>query len=115
MPAAILAIRSAVAGQTTTSSACAAELDMADLDFVLEIPQRGVDLVARKRGQAHRGDELRAAVGQHARDVAAALADQAHELARLVGGDSAAHDQQDTRRNHVAVLYSHGLLPSLRA
>jgi hypothetical protein len=90
----------------------AAELDVADLGFAVGIPQRGVDRVAAERGEAHRGDELRAPVGQHAGHLAAALADQAHELAGLVGGDAAAHDQQDSRCDHPAVLYSHGQIPS---
>jgi hypothetical protein len=85
---------------------------MADLDLVLEVPERGMDLVLGQRGEAHRRDELRPAFGQHASDVAAALLDQAHELARLVGGDAAADDQQDARRNHSEVFYSHAQSPS---
>ena len=88
-----------------------AELDMADLRLVLQIPQRGVDLTAGKRGKAHRRDELRAAFRQHARDLRPALADETDKLARLVGGDAAADDQQDTRRNHAAVFNSHGYSP----
>ena len=83
----------------------AAELDVPDLGLVLQVPQRGMDLVLGERREAHRRDELRPAVGQHASDLAAALADQPNELARLVGGNTAAHDEQDTRRDHLAVQF----------
>ena len=68
MPAAIFASRSAVAGQTSTKSAARLKLDMADLDFVLELPQRSVDLAFGQRAEAHRSDEMLAAFGQHRRD-----------------------------------------------
>ena len=43
MPAAILASMFAVAGQTTTRSACARKLDVPHLYLVLEVPESGVD------------------------------------------------------------------------
>jgi hypothetical protein len=43
----------------------AAELDVAHFGLVLQIPQRGVDRAFGKRGEAHRGDEVRAACRQH--------------------------------------------------
>ena len=95
MPAAIFASRSAVAGQTSTRSAARTELDMADLDLVLEVPQRGVDRAFGERAEAHRGDEMLAALGQHRRDRMAGLLEQAHQLERLVGRDPAADDEED--------------------
>ena len=77
----------------------AAQLDMTHLGLVLEVEQVGVDLVLAQCGERHRGDELLAALGNDAGDLAAALADQAHQLAGLVGCDAAAHDQQDARDN----------------
>ena len=78
----------------------AAELDMAHLDLVLEIEQRGIDLVLAQRGERHRGDELLAAFGQHTGHLAARLADQADKLARLVGRDAPADDEQNPRTAH---------------
>ncbi len=59
----------------------AAKLDMANLSFVLQIPQAGMDLVARECCQRHRRDELRAAIGEHAGDIAPTPADKAHQFA----------------------------------
>ena len=94
MPAAIFASRSAVAGQTRTKSAARRQLDMADLDLVLELPQRGVDLAFGQRAEAHRGDEMLAALGQHRRDLVPGLLEQPHQLERLVGRDPAADDEE---------------------
>ena len=52
MPAAILASKSAVAGQTNTKSAARRQLNVADLDLVLELPQGAVNLGL---GQAFQG------------------------------------------------------------
>ena len=41
---------------------------MADLDLVLELPQERVDLAFGERAEAHRGDEMLAALGQDRRD-----------------------------------------------
>ena len=67
---------------------------MAHLDLVLQVEQVGVNLVLRQGGERHRGDELAAALGQNAGHLASAAADQAHELARLVGGDTSADHEQ---------------------
>ena len=75
----------------------AAELDMAHLGLVLEIPQRGVDRVLTQRGERHGGDKLLSAFCHDAGNIAAALADQPHQLARFVGRDAAAHYQQYAR------------------
>ena len=82
----------------------AAQLDVAHLGLVLEVPQRGIDLVLAERGERHGGDELLPAFRHHAGHLAAALADQAHQLARLVGRDAAADDQQDTRHQPRTLL-----------
>ena len=68
---------------------------MPHLRLVLEIPQRRVDRTFGQRGEAHRGNEMRAALGQHGRDRMAFLAQQADELGRLVGGDAPADDEKD--------------------
>ena len=84
-----------------------AQLDMAHLGFVLQIPQCGVHRVFTQRGQRHGGDKLLAAGSHHAGDIAASLADQPHQLARFIGGNTAPHHQQDTRRSpraHLAIL-----------
>ena len=73
----------------------ARQLDVAHLDLTGQIPERGVHRVFAERGQGHRGDEFGAALGQHTADLAAALADQAHQLASLIGRDAAADDEQD--------------------
>jgi hypothetical protein len=76
------------------------KLDVPHLHLVPEIPERGVDGIFAERGERHGGDELRPAIGEHACDLAARLADQADKLARFVGGNAAAHHQQDTRGSH---------------
>ena len=94
IPAAILASRSAVAGQTTTRSAwreswiwpiSASSFRSHRFEWTW-LPDSAARLID--------GDELRASVGQHASHVAAALLDQAHEFAALVGGNAAAHDKK---------------------
>ena len=80
----------------------AAELDMAHLGLVLEIPQRGIDLFLGERGERHRSHEMLAAAGQHAAHPHPRLADQPDELARLVGRDPAADDEKDALAGHRA-------------
>ena len=70
---------------------------MADLDLVLELPQRAVDLAFGQRAEAHRGDEMLAALGQHRRHLVPGLLEQAHQLERLVRRDPAADDQEHAR------------------
>ncbi len=76
---------------------------MADLGLVLEVPQRGMDLITGQGGKAHRRNELCATIGQHAGDIGPALADETHQFARLVGGNATSHHQQDARVSHVVV------------
>ena len=47
------------------------EVILAHLGFVLEIPQRCIDRALCQRGEAHGGDEMRAAGGQHRRHFVA--------------------------------------------
>jgi hypothetical protein len=75
----------------------AAELDMAHLRLVLEVPQRGVDRAFGQRGEGHGRDEMRAAGGQHGRDLMAVAAGEADQLGRLERRDAAADDEQDAR------------------
>ena len=72
----------------------AAKLDVADLDLVLQLPQRGVDLAFGERAEAHRRDEMLAAFGQHGRDLVAGFLEQPDELERLVCGNPAADDEE---------------------
>ena len=81
-----------------------AQLDMPDLGLVLQIPQAGMHLISGKRRQRHRGDELRAAIGQHASYLAPTPADQAHQFARFVSSDTAAYYQQDAQVCHCDVV-----------
>src|SRR3546814_8078332 len=75
---------------------------MTHLDLVLEIEEAGIDFVLGQRRQGHRGHELLATLGQHARHLAARLADQPDKLASCVSRDPAADDEED-------VLSPHGL------
>ena len=60
--------------------------------------------------------ELAAAFGQHASHVAPAAADQANQLARLVGGDPATDTQQDAfiGQSHLLLLFRLTLTGRLR-
>ncbi len=78
----------------------AAQLDVAHLGLVLKIPQRGIDRLFGQRRQRHRCHELLPALGHDAGHLAAALADQPHQLARFIRRDAAADDQQDPARMH---------------
>ena len=73
----------------------AAELDMAHLGLVLQIPQRGIDRAFRQGRKAHRGDEMGAARGQDGGHRMAGLARQADQLGGLVGGNATADDEED--------------------
>src|SRR3546814_4071415 len=79
---------------------------MAHLGLVLQIPQAGVNGLFGQGGKRHRGHELRATIRQHAPHRAAFLADQPYQLARLVGRDPAAHDQDNALAVHVPILRS---------
>ncbi len=78
----------------------AAQLDMPHLDFVLEVPETGVDRLLGQGRERHRRHEPLAARGQHAAHAPAGLADQPNQLARLIGRDPAADDEKDTLALH---------------
>jgi hypothetical protein len=87
----------------------AAELDMAHLGLVLQVPQGRVDLTLGERGQSHRHDEMLAALGQHAFHADPRLAAQADQLASLIGRDAAADDEQDAFHRVTLVTVMRGL------
>jgi hypothetical protein len=58
----------------------ARQLDVADLDLILELPQRGVDLGFGQRAEAHRGDEMLAAPGEHGFDLMPRFLQQPHQF-----------------------------------
>jgi hypothetical protein len=91
----------------------ARELDVAHLDLVLEVPQRGVDGVLAQGCQCHGGNEVRAAIGQDTSDVRAFLAQQADEFARLVGRDAATDDEEDACSLHGRGLCNGGGLRAI--
>ncbi len=74
-----------------------------------------MDGLLGERGEGHGRDELRASRRQHAPYGAARLADQADQLARFVGGDPAADDQENalalhrsvTAQQHVESVHDH--------
>ncbi len=73
---------------------------MAHLHLVLQLEERGVDRLLGKRGEGERRDELGTGLGQHTADAMSALAKQPDKLARLVGRDAAADDQEDPLAAH---------------
>ena len=77
-----------------------AQLDMPNLGFVLQIPKRRMDWLARERRERHRCDEMRAARSQNAAHVHVRLPHQADELTGFIGSNAAANDQQNARLRH---------------
>src|SRR5204863_3126607 len=75
----------------------AAQLDVANLDLVLELPQRAVNLAFGERSEAHRRDEMLASPGQHGSDRMPCLLQQPDQLERLVCRDPAADDEEHLR------------------
>ena len=75
----------------------AAELDVAHLGLVLEVPQRGVDRAFGQRGEGHRRDEMSAAGGQDGRHLMAVAAGEADQFGGLERRDPAADDEQNFR------------------
>ena len=94
MPAAILASRSAVAGQTSTKSAARLSWIWPISTSSLSSHSERVDLAFGQRAEAHRGDEMLAALGQHRRHRMPGFLEQPHELQRLVRRDPAADDEE---------------------
>ena len=75
----------------------AAELDMAHLDLVLELPQRRVDLALRKRAEAIGVTKCSPPLVSTGVTSCPAFLKQPDEFEGLVGGNPSADDQQYTR------------------
>ena len=97
-PCAALASRSAVAGATTTTSACLAD---PDVGHGVDVgPHVGGDGLARQGGPRRGADELQRRGRGHDGDVVPRLGEPAEQLAGLVGRDAAADPQDDLRRRN---------------
>jgi len=59
------------------------------------VEQAHSDRLARKRAEGERPHELRGMLAHDDLDARAALLQQAHDIARLIGGDPAGNAQQD--------------------
>ena len=67
-------------------------------DLVDVVPDLGGDGLPGQRRPGRLADEVQRGLGGHHPDVVAGLGEPAQQLARLVGGDAAAHPQHDLRR-----------------
>ena len=85
----------------------ARQLDMAHLGLGGQREQLVIDLVLGQGRQRQRGDEVGAAGREHRAHGDPGLAQQADQLQRLIGGDAAAHDQQNA-------FVVHGARPLIR-
>ncbi len=94
-PAAILAIRSAVAGATTTRSAARDNSMWPISASSVRLKRSVIDLVAGEARDRQRRDEVRAGLGEDGARARAPLAQAADQLEGLIGGDAAADDEQD--------------------
>ena len=92
--AAILAIRSAVAGATTMRSVSRARRMWPTSNSLAGIEQVGEHALADDGAGRQRRDEMLGRLGENAAHGEAALLQPADEIERLVGGDAAADDQQ---------------------
>ena len=79
----------------------ARQADMADLVLVVEIEQIGEHPVVAERGDRQRRHELLRRARHHRAHRHAVLAQAAHEVEALVGGNAAADDEQDAVLSHV--------------
>ena len=79
---------------------------MAHLRLVIQGEELGIDLVLAQGREAQRGDELSAGGGEDRPHRDARLAQQPHQFEALVGGDPAAHDQENP-------LFRQGFAPPL--
>lgn len=59
------------------------------------VEQAHSDRLARKRAEGERSHKLRGMFAHDDLDTRAALLQQAHDIARLIGGDPAGNAQQD--------------------
>ena len=71
------------------------ESDVLDVRVALAVPGLGGDVASGERGEGDRADELRRGARHHDRHVVAALHELAAEIGALVGGDRAAHPEDD--------------------
>jgi hypothetical protein len=99
-PFAILAIRSAVAGATTTRSALRDKLDVAHFGFIGQAEQVAVNLFAGEGRNRQRRNKFRARLCQDSAGLYAALGKTAHQFERLVGRDAATDDQKNAFAAH---------------
>ena len=76
------------------------QLDMAHLGLVGEIEQLRIDLLAREGGDRQGRDKLGAGLGQDRTRGNGAPAELADQLKALIGGNTAADDQEDSRAFH---------------
>ena len=72
------------------------EPDMADIGLALPVEQVGMRPLPRERGGRQRRDEFLGRVGEQRAHLRPALAQAPDQVERLVGGDPAADDQEDT-------------------
>src|SRR5579859_5474767 len=70
---------------------------MADLDLVLKFPKRRMNCAFSERAEAHGGDEMFSALGEHWSDLMPRLLEEPDQLERLIGGDAAADDEEHAR------------------
>src|SRR5262245_3555158 len=77
---------------------------MADLGLVLEVEQLGEGLLPGEHGERKRRDERGAAFGQDRAHRGAPLLQAAHEIEALIGGNTAADDQENALTLHVLSL-----------
>ena len=94
-PFAILAIRSAVAGATTTRSVSRASRIWPTSNSRLASNRSVKARLARERAGRQRRDEFLRRLGHHDAHRGAALLQAPDQVERLVGGDAAADDEQD--------------------
>ena len=77
---------------------------MPHLDLVLQVEKICIYFIFGQGGERQRSDELLARARQHAAHAMAGLAQQAHQLDGLVGGDAATDDQKDAPMGHDPIL-----------
>lgn len=94
IPLAILAMILAVAGATITrSGSCASEMWWMGSEGSSKRPTATGSL--GERAERERPHKLRGMLAHNDLDARAALLQQAHDIARLIGGDPAGNAQQD--------------------
>ena len=94
-PCSSLAMKSALAGATSTASASRVRLMCAMLFGFARVPLARVDGAVRERLQRHGGDELLGRLGHHDLHGGAGLDQRARQLGGLVAGDAARQAEHD--------------------